>query len=68
MALDFFTKYFTDEVWDLLTTETNGYAHANTSSRPHSRAWNDVCVEEMKAFIGILILLGVIKLQRLETF
>ena len=55
-------------MWDLLVTETNRYAHANTSSRPHSRAWNDVYVEEMKAFIGMLILLGIIKLPRLEMF
>ena len=68
MALDFFAKYFIDEVWDLLVTETNRYAHANISSRPHSRAWNDVNVEEMKAFIGMLILLGIIKLPRLEIF
>ena len=67
-ALYIFTKYFTDEVWDLLVMETNRYAHANTSSRPHSRAWNDVCVEEMKAFIGMLLLLGIIKLPRLEMF
>ena len=31
-------SYFTDEVWDLLVIETNRYAHANTSSRPHSTA------------------------------
>ena len=65
-ALDFFTKYFTDKVWDLLVTETNRYTHANISSRPRSRAWNDVSVDEMKAFIGMLILLGIIKLPRLE--
>ena len=65
MALDLFTKYLTDKVWDLLITETNRYAHANTSIRLQSRAWNDVCVEGMKAFIGMLILLGIIKLPRL---
>ena len=48
--------------------EPNRYAHANSSSWPHFRAWNSVCVEEMKAFIGMLILLGIIKLPRLEMF
>ena len=67
-ALEFFTKYFTDDVWNLLVTKTNRYAHANVSSGPHSRAWNDVTIDEMKAFIGMLILFGIIKLPRLEMF
>ena len=55
-------------MWDLLVTETNRYAHANATSRPHSRAWNDVSIDEMKAFVGMLILFRNIKLPRLEIF
>ena len=53
-----FCKYFTDEVWDLLVTETNRYACLRFPCRQHSRPWTDVSIEEMKAFIGMLILMG----------
>ena len=59
-AVSLFYRYFTDEVWNLLVTETNRYAQANLSSMPHARAWTDVTIEEMKAFIGITILMGII--------
>ena len=63
------TIHFTDSAtaW-CLVTEANSYAHANASSRPHSKAWNDVSIDEMKTFMGILILLGIIKLLWLEMF
>ena len=32
------------------------------------RSWKDPDVEEMKAFIGIIILMGIIKLPRLELY
>ena len=51
-----------------LPTETNRYVHAKTSSKPQSRAWNDISIDKMKAFIGMLILLGIIKLPRVEMF
>ena len=42
------------EAWDLLT---NQYANLVTGSTPNARPWNDTSVEEMKAFIGIVIYL-----------
>ena len=67
-ALDIFSRYFTHEVWDLLVTETNRYAQANLSHTPSARAWTDVTTDEMKAFVGLLLLLGIIKLPRLEMY
>ena len=49
-------------------TETNRYAAANRSISRHSRAWSDVTVEEMKAFVGMLILMGILQLPRLEMY
>ena len=57
-----------DEVLDLLVTETNQYAQANLSRLPNARAWSDVSIEEMKAFIGVTILMLIIQLPRLEMY
>ena len=61
-AADFYCSYFIDEVWVLLVTETNRYAQTNFSDKPSACAWTDVTVEEMKAFIGLLIIMRVVKL------
>ena len=66
--MSLFYRYFTDEVWNLLVTETNRYAQANLSSMPNARAWTDVTIEEMKAFIGITILMGIIQLPRFDMY
>ena len=63
-----FCRFFTDEVWDLLVEETNKYANANTSTAPHARPWNDTTVPEMKAFVGMLIIMGIVVLPRLELY
>lgn len=67
-ALDLFCRFFTDEVWQLIVDETNRYASANTASTPHARPWSDVTIPEMKAFIGMLILMGIVELPRLEMY
>ena len=67
-ALSLFCRYFTDEVWNLLLTETNRYAHVNLSSMPNACAWTDVTIDEMKAFIGVTIVMGIIQLSRLDMY
>ena len=59
---DFFFLFFADEVWDLMVTETNRYASqcraSSSSVRP--RAWRDVTVEEMQAFMGVMMGMGIL--------
>ena len=55
-------------MWDLLVAETNRYASLQLPHRQHSRTWSDVSVEEMKAFIGMLILMGIVQLPRIEMY
>ena len=52
----------------LIVTETNCFAVAEVGTTPSAREWFDTTVEEMKAFIGILILMGIQKLPRLEMY
>jgi len=52
-------------------TETNQYAAANLtdpSNKPHARKWWDVTVDEIKSFIGLLILMGILRLPRLDMY
>ena len=51
-VLDVFSKFFTDEVWDLLVTETNHYADDTRIVSPSYRAWQPISIEEMKALLG----------------
>ena len=69
-AMDLFFRFFTDEVWELITTETNTYAAKLRDQSHHTspRPWNDVSVKEMKTFIGILILMGICRLPRLRLY
>ena len=69
-ASDCFGRFFTDEVWDLLVEETNRYAAQVRSaiSSPSARPWHDMDRAEMKAFVGLLMAMGLCKLPRLEMY
>ena len=64
------SRFFTDEVWELLVVETNRFAAqfraSQSASRP--RPWHDVTEEEMKAFVGMLMVMGICKLPRIENY
>ena len=62
-ATEFFCKFFYDNVFDLLVTQTNLYA-----SQKHIRHWYDVTTNEIKAFIGILVAMGCHRVPSLEMF
>ena len=58
--------YFIDDVWDLLVEETNWYAAFNIGTSPYARPWKEVSKDEMKAFSGLLVTEGILRLPRLE--
>lgn len=47
--VDFFEKFFTEDVFQNLATQTNVYAQ-----QCKLRYWTDTCVREMKAYVGIV--------------
>ena len=54
---------FSDDIWELLVTETNMYADQYFGTQnlsPHARArdWEPVTVPEMKKFVGLFVLTG----------
>ncbi|KAG5879737.1 hypothetical protein JTB14_033339 [Gonioctena quinquepunctata] len=71
--LDFFNLLVTDELLELIARETNIYAEevflsGATKEKSRITAWKDVTVEELKRFIGLLLHLGTIKLNRLQDY
>ena len=64
--LEFFEKFFDDEVFEYLCTETNCFAKEYFNENAHNlptncRAlkWFDTNAKELKVFVGLLILQGV---------
>ena len=66
--LELFCKFFTDEVWDLMMVETNRYAGLNLPGQQYASIWDDVTVDDMKTFVGLLILMGILRLPRIEMY
>ena len=71
--LEVFERYFTSEVWDLIVDETNRYAATCREAQGATRAgrrrpWVDVTVEEMRAYIGVCILMGIVVLPRIDMY
>ena len=68
-ASELFTRYFTDEVWQLIVDETNRYAAScRQNLSDHSRPWTPVTVADIKAFIGMVILMGIVKSPQLDLY
>ena len=66
-ALDYFRLYFTNRIVDHMVTETNRYAEQfldkeRDNLRPHfvMRQWVPTSRNEMCAFLGLMMLMGII--------
>lgn len=59
--LDFFLKFFPEELFELLVRETNSYAARVKETKP-DRHWKEVLVEEMKAFFRIYMYISVVQI------
>lgn len=60
---DFFESIFDNQVMLRIISETNRYAKQN-----NSKDWVDVTAEEMKAFFGTLIVMGIHQLPALKHY
>ena len=68
MPINLFQLYLTDELFQLLVIETNQYAGQFVSEREgnngsddsYAGTWKDSTIAEMKRFIGLPILMGIV--------
>lgn len=61
--IDFFTAFFDEEVMNVIVTETNRYAE-----QKKSKSWYPVTTNEMFAFIGMIIYMGLVPLPVKELY
>lgn len=59
----YFRFFFTDEVLSLIAEQTNLYATQNKQKN-----WVDVTNEEIRAFLGMLVLMGVHPLPNIDLY
>lgn len=72
--MDLFSRLFTDAAWDLLGFAGSrdkplcSYDSRKKNAHACQRPWSDVTVDEMKAFVGMLMLMGIYRLPQLELY
>ena len=63
--LDYFDKFWGEEMWQHIVTETNRYAQQERDKNPPSPSapnWSLITVPIMKKFVGICMLMGIVRL------
>ena len=64
--------FFTTTVWEFLVNKTNQYAihkkPKHTGRRSLYCNWRPVTIEEMKAFVGIILNMGITQLQKVNDY
>lgn len=58
--IDFFSQFFDDDMLQLVVRETNHYADSCISQHPDAK-WYPTTVPEMKAYMGIMVVLSVMQ-------
>ena len=72
-AIDFFNLLFEDQMWEILTTETNRYAQSKISEEDlkqfsRLKKWEPVTKDEMKVFLSLVIAMGLTRKPDLESY
>ena len=60
----FLDLYFTKEFWELLVAETNRFTvqfFENQNLTSYTSEWASVTIDELKVFIGLVMLMGIIQ-------
>lgn len=63
----FFYLFFTDQVWELLVTQTNLYANQKRGAAEKS-VWYPVSVEEMKGWVAVYLCMGIINKPNILSY
>ena len=64
---DFFELFFTDQVWQLLATQTDLYAEQKREAE-ESSVWYPVSVEEMKAWLALYLCMGIVNKPNIKSY
>ena len=64
---EIFDLFYADMVMDNIVHQTNLYAQQTMEERQCEK-WTDVTVEELRAYLGFCILMGIVKLPAIDDF
>src|SRR6218665_2927712 len=72
-ACETFSHFFSRDLIDIMVTETNRFAAesiANKELGPHARGrnWTDVTDGDMRAFLALILLMGLVKMPSYEDY
>ena len=67
-ALEYFELFFDHKVWNLLVTMTNLNAQTKRAAGNDGGAWKGVTLEEINAFFGLNIAIGIVKLPEAKMY
>ena len=62
-----FLLFFTESLFELIAVETNRYAQTCMGEEEYTK-WTNVTIDELKAYIGFKILMGIIRLPSLYDY
>ena len=69
--VDYFNAFWGDDLWEHLVLETNRYADQEREKNPpppHAPKWSDVDVDTMKAFMGLCMAMGILKVPHRNDY
>lgn len=68
-ALDFFHIIFTQDIYDLIVTQTNLFAsQQRMEPRNQKQSWSDLTVDEFKTWLGLYLAMGIVKKPSLRNY
>ena len=67
MALDLFSLFVSEELFEKIVEETNRYAQQCILAKPDPK-WKETTLAEMKAYFGLFIYFGIHKLSKTRLF
>jgi len=73
--IDYFTKIFSDDILNLIVEQTNMYASQDLPRKSNkkegvgpSKNWQSTSTEEIKALLGVMIIMGIHQLPHLANY
>ena len=73
MPLQYFELFMTTSIWQYIIQTTNSYANTRIGANPPRRRslfrnWKDISLVEIKAFVGLIIQMGLAHLSDIKDY
>ena len=65
---NFLAEFMDEQVWDLMVRMTTMKAYHKRQAGQHKGVWQPIDILEMQAFVGMIIITGIVRLPRLAMY